>query len=79
MDAKERKEILKKLEEIGFNIDNDTKEKILISFEDYIKREYENEKKLLNETLRIKKKELRNEELTPIEKSFIKYISLNYL
>lgn len=78
MNFNQKKKIFDTLENLGISIDENAKENILLSFEEYMNKECENEIKLLKEAVRIKKKISKNKKLSQIEQSFINYLLLNY-
>ena len=78
MNFNQKKKIFDTLENLGISIDENAKENILLSFEEYMNKECENEIKLLREAVRIKKKISKNKKLSQIEQSFINYLLLNY-
>ncbi len=78
MNSNEKKKIFEKLKDLGITIQDSTQKKLLLSFEEYLNKEYENEVKLLEEVNRIKKKEKNNKELTQFEISFMKNLKISY-
>ncbi len=76
--GKNKKEILQRLEKLGFIVKESTTNNLIVAINDILNELRENEIKLLEEFEKLHKRKIKGEGLSFLEESFYKHVMENY-